>query len=85
VAFGVSTPLSGVPLLSKNLLYHTWGIREHACIHTRYEKGCAIFRVEQEVSSLRSLCSVSRELNKRGVSERTFKTSPYMKDELRRV
>jgi hypothetical protein len=41
--------------------------------------------VEQEASSLRSLCSVSRELNKRGVSERTFKTSPYMKDELRRI
>jgi len=62
--------------MSTSLLYHTWGIRGYIYIHARYEKGCTIFRVEQEESSLRSSCCGSREVNKRGVIERTFKTTP---------
>ena len=62
--------------MSTSLLYHTWGIRGYTYIHTRYEKGCTIFRVKQEESSLRSSCCGSRKVNKRGATERTFKTMP---------
>ena len=62
--------------MSTSLLYHTWGIRGYTHIHTRYEKGCTIFRVEQEAFSVRSSCCGSREVNKRGATERTFKTTP---------
>jgi len=62
--------------MSTSLLYHTWGIRGYTHIHTRYEKGCTIFRVEQEASGVRSSCCGSREVNKRGTTERTFKTTP---------
>ena len=62
--------------MSTSLLYHTWGIRGYTYIHTRYEKGCTLFRVEQEEPSLRSACCGSREVNKRGATERTFKTTP---------
>jgi len=62
--------------MSTSLLYHTWGIRGYTYIHTRYEKGCTVFRVEQEDSSLRSSCCGSREVKKRGACERTFKMTP---------
>ena len=62
--------------MSTSLLYHTWGIRGHAYIRARDEKGSRIFRVEQEESSLRSSCCGSREVKKRGATERTFKTTP---------
>ena len=55
--------------MSTSLLYHTWGIRGCMYIHSRYEKGNTIFRVEQEESSLRSSCCGSREVNKRGATE----------------
>ncbi len=42
--------------MSTSLLYHTRGIRGYTYIHARYEKGCTIFRVEQEESGLRSSC-----------------------------
>lgn len=62
--------------MSTSLLYHTWGIRGYTYVHTRYEKGCTLFRVEQEEPSLRSACCGSREVNKRGATERTFRTTP---------
>jgi len=62
--------------MSTSLLYHTWGIRGYDYIHARYENGCTIFRVEQKESSLRSSCCGSREVKKRGATERTFKTTP---------
>jgi transposase len=62
--------------MSTSLLYHTRGIRGYDYIHARYEKGCTIFRVEQKESSLRSSCCGSRNVKKRGATERTFKTTP---------
>nr|VFK63192.1 MAG: hypothetical protein BECKTUN1418F_GA0071002_13571 [Candidatus Kentron sp. TUN]VFK67077.1 MAG: hypothetical protein BECKTUN1418D_GA0071000_16641 [Candidatus Kentron sp. TUN]VFK72377.1 MAG: hypothetical protein BECKTUN1418E_GA0071001_13981 [Candidatus Kentron sp. TUN]VFK72940.1 MAG: hypothetical protein BECKTUN1418E_GA0071001_15371 [Candidatus Kentron sp. TUN]VFK73159.1 MAG: hypothetical protein BECKTUN1418E_GA0071001_16001 [Candidatus Kentron sp. TUN] len=38
--------------MSTSLLYHTWGIRGYTYIHTRYERGKTIFRIEQDVLSL---------------------------------
>ena len=62
--------------MSTSLLYHTWGIRGYNYIHTRYEKGCTIFKVEQEDSSLRCSYCKDRKVKKRGVTERTFKATP---------
>jgi transposase len=62
--------------MSTSLLYHTWGIRGYDYVHTRYEKGSTIFRVEQEDSSLRCSCCKNRKVKKRGVTERTFKVTP---------
>jgi transposase len=62
--------------MSKSLLYHTWGIRGYTYIHTRYERGNTIFRIEQAASDLRSPCCGSRNVIKRGVTERTFRAVP---------
>lgn len=62
--------------MSTSLLYHTWGIRGYEYIHARYEKGGTIFRVEQKDSTLRCSCCGSRDVKKRGVIERTFRTLP---------
>ncbi len=62
--------------MSTSLLYHTWGIRGYTYVHTRYEKGRTIFRVKQDASELRCPCCGSRELKKRGATERTFKATP---------
>jgi len=50
--------------MSTCLLYHTWGIRGYTYIHARYEKGCTIFRVEQEASSVRSSKDKDRKSNR---------------------
>nr|VFK64945.1 MAG: hypothetical protein BECKTUN1418D_GA0071000_13013 [Candidatus Kentron sp. TUN] len=42
--------------MSTSLLYHTWGIRGYTYIHTRYERGKTIFRIEQDAATLRSSC-----------------------------
>ena len=62
--------------MSTSLLYHTWGIRSYEYVHARYEKGSTIFRVEQEDTTLRCSCCSSREVKKRGIIERTFRTMP---------
>ena len=62
--------------MSTSLLYHTWGIRGYTYVHTRYEKGRTIFRVEQEESSLCCSCCGNRNVKKRGTTERTFKATP---------
>nr|VFK62500.1 MAG: hypothetical protein BECKTUN1418F_GA0071002_13091 [Candidatus Kentron sp. TUN]VFK71772.1 MAG: hypothetical protein BECKTUN1418E_GA0071001_12952 [Candidatus Kentron sp. TUN] len=37
--------------MSTSLLYHTWGIRGYTYIHTRYERGKTIFRIEQNAAT----------------------------------
>ena len=61
--------------MSTSLLYHTWGIREYEYVHTRYEQGSTIFRVEQK-SKLRCASCNSRHVNKRGTVERRFRMVP---------
>ena len=62
--------------MSTSLLYHTWGIRGYTYIHTRYERGKTIFRIEQDAATLRSSCCGSEKIIKRGVTKRTFKATP---------
>ena len=45
-----------------SLLYHTWGIRGYTYIHTRYEQGKTIFRIEQDAATLRSSCCGSEKI-----------------------
>nr|VFK58170.1 MAG: hypothetical protein BECKTUN1418F_GA0071002_11374 [Candidatus Kentron sp. TUN]VFK67177.1 MAG: hypothetical protein BECKTUN1418E_GA0071001_11363 [Candidatus Kentron sp. TUN] len=48
--------------MSTSLLYHTWGIRGYTYIHTRYERGKTIFRIEQDAATLRSSCCGSEKI-----------------------
>ena len=61
--------------MTTSLIYHGWGIRGYKYVHTRYEKGGVIFRVEQDFK-LRCSCCGSRHVDKRGTVERSFKMVP---------
>lgn len=62
--------------MSTSLLYHTWGIRGCTYVHTRYERGSTILRVKHKASEIRCPCCGSSKVIKRGVVERSFKTTP---------
>ena len=62
--------------MSASLMYHLWKISGYDYVHTRYEGGSAIFRIEQKPFTLRCPCCGCRNVTKRGVKERLFRAVP---------
>ena len=60
--------------MSTGFLYHGFGVRGYKYVHTRYEQGQIIFKIEQKPEHLRcSLCG-TRQVIRRGKIGRYFRT-----------
>lgn len=64
--------------MSTSILYHCFGVvgRGMRHIRTRFEKGCTIFRIEQDRTTYRCSHCGSRNVKKKGAVSRMWRTLP---------
>jgi transposase len=65
--------------MSTSLLYHSFGIMGYRYVHTRYEEGRTIFRIDQDPTTFRCPACGSRRVIRKGQMFRRFMAVPIGK------
>jgi len=62
--------------VSTSLLYHSFGIRDHAYVSTEYREGTTVFHVTPKEDALRCPACRSREVIRKGIIPRRLRSLP---------
>jgi len=64
--------------MSTSILYHCFGVMGRGIhhVHTRFEKGCTVFRIDQDPTTFRCSHCGSRAVKKKGTVRRVWNTLP---------